>query len=69
MINIFMNKLNEGNVYNVETAKPAVDRSKELDDTTKIMMDQFWKSMARQSINPEIAKQIAKQTFASKLDT
>lgn len=64
-----MKQVNEGNVYNVETSKMSPDRSKELDDTTKIMMDQFWKSMARQSISPEVAKQIAKHTFAQKSDT
>jgi len=58
-----MDKLNEGNLYNVETSEPKEDRSSELVDIENIMMDEFWKSMIRQKINPEIAKQIAKQTF------
>lgn len=62
-LNIHMDKLNEGNLYNVETSEPKEDRSSELVDIENIMMDEFWKSMIRQKINPEIAKQIAKQTF------
>ena len=62
-LNIHMDKLNEGNLYNVETGEPKADRSSELKDTTDIMMDEFWKSMARQNISPEVAKQIANQTF------
>lgn len=62
-LNIHMDKINEGNLYNIETGEMKVDRSSELDDTTKAMMDEFWKAMSRQNINPEIAKQIAKQTF------
>ncbi len=62
-LNIHMNKLNEGNVYNVETSEIKKDRSEELNDVTKIMMDQFWESMKRQGISPEIAKQVAMQTF------
>lgn len=58
-----MDKINEGNLYNIETGEMKADRSSELDDTTKAMMDEFWTAMSRQNINPEIAKQIAKQTF------
>lgn len=58
-----MKSLNEGNVYNVETAKVSTDRSKELTDVNKIMMGQFWDAMSRQNISQEVAKQIAKQTF------
>lgn len=58
-----MKNLNEGNVYNVETSKSSPDRSKELTDVNKIMMDQFWSAMSRQNINPAVAKQIAKHTF------
>lgn len=62
-LNIHMNKLNEGNLYNVETGEPKEDRSSELVDVENIMMDEFWRSMIRQKISPELAKQIAKQTF------
>jgi hypothetical protein len=62
-LNIHMDKLNEGNVYNVETSEIKKDRSEELNDVTKIMMDQFWESMKRQGISPEVAKQVAMQTF------
>jgi hypothetical protein len=62
-LNIHMNKLKEGNLYNVETSEIKQDRSEELNDVNKIMMDQFWDSMVRQGISPEVAKQIAKQTF------
>ncbi len=58
-----MDKLNEGNLYNVETGEAKADRSDELEGVEKIMMDQFWQSMLRQKISPEVAKQIAKQTF------
>ena len=58
-----MKKINEGNLYNVETSEPKKDRSSELDSVTKIMMDQFWESMKRQGISPEVAKQVAMQTF------
>ena len=60
-----MKKLKEGNVYNVETSEMKSDRSKELKDVSNIMMQQFWDSMARQNITPELAKQIAKHTFAN----
>jgi len=59
-----MKKLKEGNVYNVETSKMKPNRSEELKDVSNIMMQQFWDSMSRQNINPELAKQIAKHTFA-----
>lgn len=58
-----MIKINEGNLYNVETGEPKEDRSSELVDVENIMMDEFWRSMIRQKISPELAKQIAKQTF------
>lgn len=60
-----MKEITEGNLYNVETYGPTKDRSKELDSVTKVMMDQFWESMSRQGITPEVAKVIAKHTFAS----
>lgn len=62
-LNIHMDKLNEGNVYNVETSEIKPNRSDELEDVNKIIMDQFWESMIRQGISSEVAKQIAKQTF------
>lgn len=62
-LNIHMNRINEGNLYNVETGEPKEDRSSELVDVENIMMDEFWRSMIRQKISPELAKQIAKQTF------
>jgi hypothetical protein len=58
-----MDKLNEGNLYNIETGEPKIDRSSELEDTNKAIMDEFWKAMSRQNMSPEVAKQIAKQTF------
>jgi hypothetical protein len=64
-----MKKINEGNLYNVETSEPKKDRSSELDSVTKIMMDQFWEAMGRQGVTPEKAKMIAKQTFASDINT
>jgi hypothetical protein len=33
------------------------------------MMDQFWEAMGRQGVTPEKAKMIAKQTFASDINT
>lgn len=65
-LNIYMNKLNEGNLYNIETSEQKEDRSSEVDDVTKAIMDEFWKAMSRQNISPEIAKQIANQTFKQK---
>lgn len=64
-----MKDINEGNLYNVETSTPSSNRSQELDKVTKVMMDQFWASMKRQGINPELAKIIAKHTFASNVET
>ena len=63
-----MDILNEGNLYNIETGTPSASRSQELDKVTKVMMDQFWDSMKRQGINPELAKIIAKQTFGSNIN-
>lgn len=63
-----MKDINEGNLYNVETSTPSSNRSQELDKVTKVMMDQFWASMKRQGINPELAKIIAKQTFGSNIN-
>lgn len=60
-----MKDINEGNVYNVETSKSSVNRSSELKDVTKVMMDQFWQAMARQNVTPEKAKEIIKTTFAN----
>ena len=62
-----MKNLKEGNLYNVETGKPKKDRSSELDKVTKVMMDQFWDSMKRQGITPEVAKVIGKHTFVSNI--
>ena len=62
-LNIHMDKLNEGNLYNIETSQIKADRSSELDDVTKAIMDEFWKAMTRQNIDPKVAEQIAKQTF------
>lgn len=59
-----MENLNEGNVYNVETADMRPNRSEELTDVSNIMMKQFWDSMSRQNISKDVAKQIAKHTFA-----
>ena len=59
----FMNNIKEGNLYNVETSEPKVDRSSELKDVKDIMMKQFWDSMARQGITNEKAKEIVKTTF------
>jgi hypothetical protein len=39
------------------------NRSSELTDVNKIMMDQFWEAMSRQGISPEKAKEIARTTF------
>jgi len=64
-----MKNLNEGNVYNVETSKSIPDRSKELTDVNKIMMDQFWEAMSRQGISPEKAKEIARTTFGDQSQT
>jgi hypothetical protein len=64
-----MKKINEGNLYNVETSEPKKDRSSELDSVTKVMMDQFWEAMGRQGVTPKKAKMIAKQTFASDINT
>ena len=64
-----MKNLKEGNLYNVETSTPSANRSQELDKVTKVMMDQFWDSMKRQGITPEVAKVIAKHTFASNVET
>jgi hypothetical protein len=64
-----MKNIKEGNIYNVETSKSSPDRSKELTDVNKIMMDQFWSAMSRQNINPAVAKQIAKQTFNYQSDS
>jgi hypothetical protein len=61
-----MKDINEGNLYNVETSKPSENRSSELDDVNKVMMDRFWASMARQGITSEKAKEIIKTTFAPK---
>lgn len=61
-----MKKMNEGNVYNVETnIDPSVkNRSKsDLSKFKKIMMDQFWEHMTRQGIDPARAKKIVKNTF------
>ena len=58
-----MKNLKEGNLYNYETGEMKKDRSSELDDAKKIMMKQFWESMARQGIDNEKAKQIVKTTF------
>ena len=63
-----MKRLNKGNVYNVETAEISTDRSKEISDVSNIMIDQFWESMKRQNITPELAKQIAKHTFREESD-
>lgn len=64
-----MKKLNEGNLYNIQTADGKKDRSDELADTKKVMMNQFWQSMSRQNITPELAKQIAKHTFGDSENT
>jgi len=64
-----MKNLNEGNIYNVETSNSTQDRTKELTDVNKIMIDQFWSAMSRQNINPAVAKQIAKQTFNYQSDS
>ena len=64
-----MKNINEGNVYNVETSKPVVNRSSELDDVNKVMMDQFWEAMSRQGISTEKAKEIAKTTFGDQSQT
>jgi hypothetical protein len=61
-----MKDINEGNVYNVETSKPNANRSSELKDVTKVMMDQFWQAMARQNVTPKKAKEIIKTTFGKK---
>jgi hypothetical protein len=61
-----MKDIKEGNVYNVETSKPAINRSSELKDVNRVMMDQFWQAMARQNVTPEKAKEIVKTTFANK---
>jgi hypothetical protein len=63
-----MKKINEGNVYNVETSKPKKDRSSELDDVSNILMGQFWEAMGRQGISKDKAKVIAKQTFGSNIN-
>ena len=61
-----MKDINEGNVYNVETSKPVVNRSSELDDVNKVMMDQFWDSMSRQGVTSENAKEIIRTTFGNR---
>lgn len=61
-----MKKINEGNVYNVETNidLSVKNRSKnDLSNFRKIMMDQFWEHMTRQGIDPVKAKKIVKNTF------
>lgn len=62
-----MKDIKEGNVYNVETSKPAINRSSELKDVNDVMMDQFWQAMARQNVSPEKAKEIVKTTFSKNL--
>jgi hypothetical protein len=61
-----MKDIKEGNLYNVETSKPAINRSSELKDVNRVMMDQFWQAMARQNVTPEKAKEIVKTTFVNK---
>ena len=61
-----MKDINEGNVYNVETSKPVVNRSSELDDVNKVMMNQFWDSMSRQGVTSEKAKEIIRTTFGNR---
>jgi hypothetical protein len=58
-----MKNLNEGDLYNTETAIPKQNRSSELDEVQSKIMKEFWSSISRQNISPELAKQIAKQTF------
>jgi len=63
-----MEKIDEGNVFNVETnIDPSVkDRSKnDLSKFEKIIADQFWEHMLRQGIDPAKAKKIAKSTFGN----
>ena len=64
-----MKDINEGNLYNVETSKISPNRSSELTDVNKIMMDQFWEAMSRQGISPEKAKKITRTTFGDQSQT
>jgi len=64
-----MKDIKEGNLYNVETSKMSPNRSSELTDVNKIMMDQFWEAMSRQGISPEKAKEIARTTFGDQSHT
>ena len=58
-----MSNINEGNVFNVETSEISSNRSDELTDVKKTMMDKFWASMARQGISSKQAKEIIAVTF------
>jgi len=58
-----MERINENNIYNVETADMRPNRSDELVDVKNLIVKNFWQSMARQNVNPDLAKQIAKHTF------
>tara|TARA_R110000868_G_scaffold8508_2_gene44005 strand:- start:607 stop:810 length:204 start_codon:yes stop_codon:yes gene_type:complete len=58
-----MSNINEGNVFNVETSEISSNRSDELTDVKKTMMDKFWASMARQGISSKQAKEIIAATF------
>jgi hypothetical protein len=64
-----MKKINEGNIYNVETGEPSPNRSKELDKVNKVMMDQFWAAMERQGISKDKGKLIANKTFGYELNS
>ena len=64
-----MKNIKEGNLYNVETSKMSSNRSFELNDVNKIMMDQFWEAMSRQGITTEKAKEIARTTFDDQSQT
>jgi hypothetical protein len=64
-----MKDIKEGNLYNVETSKVSPNRSSELTDVNKIMMDQFWEAMSRQGISPEKAKEISRTTFGDQSQT
>jgi hypothetical protein len=63
-----MKLVNEGNLYNTETAEVTPNRSNELGDIQSLLKKNFWDYMKRQNIDPKLAEQIAQRTFSTSSD-